>query len=226
MKKRIIFLFVLLVLISGIIIALKWWPVINQSIQIPAPIPILQKSYTADELHIKTIKSTIDCDKDSIDDYTDIMLGARAYIDSRPKYKSDYYLGGYPPDGVGVCTDVIWKAFKAAGYSLKDMVDQDIAKNPKAYTTIQKADPNIDFRRVKNLKIFFSRNAISLTLDTTDVAAWQPGDIVIYVDSHIAMVSSKRNKTGRPYILHNAGRPTEEDRLTRKTIVGHYRWKG
>ena len=34
-----------------------------------------------------------------------------------------------PPDTEGVCTDVIWRAFKNAGYSLKDMVDEDIKNN-------------------------------------------------------------------------------------------------
>lgn len=31
--------------------------------------------------------------------------------------------GGYPPDNIGVCIDVVWRAFANAGYSLKDMVD-------------------------------------------------------------------------------------------------------
>jgi len=189
------------------------------------PIPVPKRTYTADDFHIKTIKSTIDYDKDGLDDYTDMMLGARAYINTKPKYKSGYYVGGYPPDGVGVCTDVIWEAFKSAGYSLKDMVDKDIAENPKAYKTIAKADPNIDFRRVKNLKTYFDRHATSLTLDINDVAAWQPGDIVIFEASHIAMVSDKRNKTGRAYIIHNAGHPVETDGLTWNKIAGHYRWK-
>ena len=183
-------------------------------------------SYSSSQLHIKTIKSKLDYDHDGIDDYTDMMLGARTYIRTKPHYKSGYYQGGYPPKGVGVCTDVIWEAFKSAGYSLKDMVDQDIADHPEAYkSTIQKPDPNIDFRRVKNLKIFFDRNAISLTLDTHDVSAWQPGDIVVYAQSHIAMISDKRNQSGRPYIIHNAGRPCEVDDLNWGQIVGHYRWK-
>ena len=68
-------------------------------------------------------------------------------------------------------------------------------------------------------------HATSLTLDINDVAAWQPGDIVIFEASHIAMVSDKRNKTGRAYIIHNAGHPVETDGLTWNKIAGHYRWK-
>ena len=38
-------------------------------------------------------------------------------------YQSKYYAGGYPDDGLGVCTDVIWQALQAAGYDLKALVD-------------------------------------------------------------------------------------------------------
>lgn len=65
------------------------------------------RSYTAAELGITELKSSTDYDGDGLDDYTDIMLGARAYIDTEPKYKSVYYEGGYPTDDYGVCTDVI-----------------------------------------------------------------------------------------------------------------------
>lgn len=183
-----------------------------------------KKSYTGEYFGIETIKSEIDYNNNGIDDYTDIMLGARAYVENKPVYKSKYYEGGYPPDGIGVCTDVIWKAFENAGYSLKDLVDADISKNLDCYTTITVQDANIDFRRVKNLKIFFARNAQSLTLDPNDIAEWQPGDIVIY-PGHIAIVSDKRSRIGRAYIIHHGGQPIlEEDALTRREIVGHYRW--
>ena len=182
------------------------------------------KSYTADDFKIKTLVSDCDYDGDGIDDYRDIMEGARKHIKTKPKYDGSYHEGGYPPEGVGVCTDVIWKGFKNAGYSFKDLVDTDISENLEAYTTIDTPDPNIDFRRVKNLKIFFARNAESLTLDPNEIEQWQPGDIVIY-SKHIAIVSDKRNSKGQAYIIHHGGQPIlEEDALTRQNIVGHYRW--
>ena len=185
-----------------------------------------QKSYHAADFGIKTIKSERDQNHNGIDDYTDILVGARAYVETNPKYKSGYYQGGYPPDGIGVCTDVIWEAFQNAGYNLKKLVDQDIAAHPQAYTGINAPDPNIDFRRVKNLAVFFARNAQSLTTDVSDIESWQPGDIVVYT-KHIAIISDKRDEDGRPYIIHNAGQPIfEEDALTRYTVVGHYRWNG
>lgn len=188
---------------------------------------IPQKTYTGEDFGIKRIISTVDYDGDGIDDLTDILQGARAYLKTNPKYKSAYYAGGYPPDGEGVCTDVIWKAFKNAGYSLKDLVDADIKSDPDAYPGVNGSpDPNIDFRRVRNLKVFFEHNALSLTTDTADIAQWQPGDIVVF-EGHIAIVSDKRNKKGVPYILHNAGQPVkEEDAMSSFTVTGHYRWVG
>ena len=41
-------------------------------------------------------------DKDGIDDYTDIMQSARAYLKTKPKYKSGYYEGGYPRKARGL----------------------------------------------------------------------------------------------------------------------------
>lgn len=183
-----------------------------------------KKHYTDKDFNITFNKSNIDYDKDGIDDYTDIYEGALAYIKTKPKYKSKYYSGGYPNDNYGVCTDVIWKALNNAGYNLKDMVDEDILNNQKLYN-IEKPDPNIDFRRVKNLKIFMDRNITSLTTDTNEITKWQKGDIVVF-KKHIAIISEKRNKKGIPYIVHNSGNGRyEEDALLRYDIVGHYRFK-
>ena len=49
--------------------------------------------------------STVDADGDGVDDQTDMLDNALAYVDTRPKYKSRYYQTGYPGDGYGVCTD-------------------------------------------------------------------------------------------------------------------------
>ena len=183
---------------------------------------IPSKSYTASELGLTELCSPLDADGDKIDDWHDIMLGARAYIEADPSYKSRYYEGGYPDDGYGVCTDVIWKGFAAAGYDLKSLVDSHIAENPELYP--DEADPNIDFRRVKNLSIFFEHNAQSLTISTDDPESWQPGDIVVY-ENHIAICSDKRNKNGLPFIIHHGPLGAREaDELESKDIIGHYRW--
>ena len=185
-----------------------------------------KKSYTAEDFGIETIYSTFDYNNNNVDDYTDILLGAKIDAKNKPKYDGSYFDGGYPPDDIGVCTDVVWRAFKNAGYCLRDMVDKDITNRPDAYTSIETKDKNIDFRRVRNLRVFFEKYAIKLTIDKNDVSQWQAGDIVIFGDDkHIGIVSDKRNKDGQTYIIHNAGQPVrEEDCLKYWTPTGHYRF--
>lgn len=190
-----------------------------------------KKVYYAKDFGIETIISKTDYDNDGIDDYTDILQGAKKEAKNKPKYKSAYYAGGYPPENEGVCTDVVWRALKNAGYSLKDMVDEDIANNVGEYPRVNgKPDPNIDFRRVPNLKVYFERNQIILTTDLYIIEEWQPGDIVIFGTSHIGIISDKRNKQGIPYLIHNAGQPNREEDILKiynewNQITGHYRMK-
>ena len=79
---------------------------------------IPKRYYSAEEFGIKTITSSVDYNGNGIDDYTDIMIGARNDAENKPKYDGSYQNGGYPPNDIGVCTDVIWRAFKNAGYCL------------------------------------------------------------------------------------------------------------
>ena len=188
-------------------------------------------TYTAEDFGIETIISKTDYDNDGIDDYTDILQGAKIEAKNKPTYRSTYYSGGYPPDNEGVCTDVIWRALKNAGYTLKDMVDKDIKENTDKYPRVNdNPDPNIDFRRVPNLKVYFERNHIVLTTDLSQIEQWQPGDIVVFGSTHIGIISDKRNKKGIPYLIHNGGQPIrEEDFLETydkyEPISGHYRLK-
>ncbi len=170
------------------------------------------------------LTSPYDADGDGTDDFTDMVEGARAYIATDPEYVSGYYAGGYPDEGEGVCTDVIWHAFEAAGYCLKDMVDADIKANKELYP--DHADSNIDFRRVRNLLVFFQRHAEELTVSFTDPEDWMPGDIVIF-DGHIAICSDKRNSQGIPYLIHhgnNVTRAHEGNDMKYMGIVAHFRY--
>ena len=136
----------------------------------------------------------MDKDGDGTDDQTDILTNALVYVKKRPIYKSRYYQTGYPDDRYGVCTDVVGYALKKSGYDLRELVDEDIRKNPKDYD-IDEPDKNIDFRRVKNLKIYFEHTAISLTTDVNDIEQWQGGDIVVF-KNHIGVISDRRNVEG------------------------------
>jgi len=184
--------------------------------------------YSAEEFGIQTVTSSVDFNNNGIDDYRDIVIGARMDAENKPKYDGSYHAGGYPPEDIGVCTDVVWRAFKNAGYNLKEMIDEDINNHTDLYPRVGGTpDPNIDFRRVPNLKVFFERYGVSLTLDPSETAQWQPGDIVTFGDKHIAIISDRRNKNGIPYIIHNGGQPRrEEDALTRyrPEISGHFRF--
>lgn len=215
-RRRPVLLAVLLLLIAAVG-ALLWWR-------------LSHRAYTAGELGITELSSPTDADGDGVDDWHDMMQGARDYIASKPHYKSKYYAGGYPDDGCGVCTDVIWQAFRAAGYELKDLVDEDIAAHPERYGNITAPDPNIDFRRVSNLDRFFRANALVLPCDFSDPELWQPGDIVTFGNSdHIAICSDKRRADGIPWIIHHgnaAEGAVEADQIMRSEVTGHYRWTG
>ena len=183
--------------------------------------------YPSSRFGIDTYISENDADGDGIDDQTDILQSAKAYLATEPEYKSAYYEGGYPDDGFGVCTDVVAQGMLGAGYDLMELVSADIAEHPEDYA-IDRADKNIDFRRVVNLLVYFGHTAESLTTDPSDISAWQGGDIVVF-PHHIAIVSDNRNFRGVPFILHHANPQQtnyEEDKLEScGEILGHFRIK-
>lgn len=181
-------------------------------------------SFSSEFFDITPFVSSVDKDKDSIDDQRDILNNVYAYIETKPKYKSVYYNGGYSNDEYGVCTDLVAIALKNAGYDLMELVNADILKNPNDYN-IEVVDKNIDFRRVRNLIVYFENHAIALSTDLNDIEEWQGGDIVIFKE-HIGIISSKRNYKGIPLLIHH-GNPYqiryEEDVLEKYEIIGHYR---
>ncbi len=211
MKKRILIGIGILIIVIGILV----WT-LNYLTLLP------HKFYTNSDFGIATYYSEIDKDNDGVEDQKDILESARAYLETKPKYKSKYYSEGYPDDEYGVCTDVVAFALLNAGYNIRDLLNQDVLENREKYD-IEKVDKNIDFRRVKNMKVYLDNHAISLTTDYQEIAEWQGGDIVVF-PTHIGIVSNNRNKKGISYILHNGGQIVyEEDILNRYEIVGHYR---
>ena len=160
--KKVINIFLVLLSIIAVVLVYKVLYILNI---------IPKKVYNASDFNIEVVKSDNDQDNDGIDDYTDILLGARKDAINHTKYVADSYtIGGYPDDSIGVCTDVVWRAFKEAGYLLKDLVDTDIEENISLYPAVNgKPDTNIDFRRVRNLKVFFDRYALILTSDINKI---------------------------------------------------------
>ncbi len=186
---------------------------------------IPKKTYRNADFDIEQYISEHDEDLDGVDDQSDILMSVREYIATKPKYKSKYYGSGYPDDQYGVCTDVVAYGLLGAGYDLRELLDVDIKEN-RGYYDIDTVDKNIDFRRVRNLKVFFDRYAQSLTTDIYEIEQWQGGDIIVF-EKHIGIVSDKRNKKGIPYLIHHANPyqfSYEEDILEqRQDIIGHYR---
>ena len=184
---------------------------------------------------IPRVLALSDKNGNGVSDTDDLIAGGRAEAGRAPIYRSNYYQGGYPPEDEGVCTDVLWRAFRDAGYDLKSMVDKDIRANSRAYPRVGvRPDPNIDFRRVPNLNVFFARHAQKLSCeiipeDVPNLNLWQGGDIVVFKNpDHIAILSDRRNSQGIPYLLHNDGPWASEgddfmDWYTRG-IVAHYRF--
>jgi len=215
MKKKI---FIVLVIVCLIMIGILVYMLYEFNV-------IPHRKYTNSDFGIETYISTIDKDNDGVDDQTDILNSVREYIDSEPIYKSKYYAGGYSDDEYGVCSDVVANGLLGAGYDLMELVNSHIINNRDMYDIV-KIDKNIDFRRVRNLRVYFEETAISLTTDVNEIEEWQGGDIVIF-EKHIGIVSDKRNRNGIPFLIHHANPYQihyEEDVLEdRDDIVGHYR---
>lgn len=183
------------------------------------------------------IQSTYDQDNDGIDDFADLFFSAKKQIGIVTKYDTAYFSEAYPPEDKGACADIIWRSFEGAGYNFKIMIDQDIDLYPNDYPDESNSDSNINFRRVRNIKIFLDKYAYSLSTeiipnDKESIINWQLGDIVTYDQIsgglwHIAIISDKRNKEGIPFLIHNYGTGVQENDYLLKwpsEITGHYRW--
>jgi uncharacterized protein len=137
--------------------------------------------------------------------------------------KIDYPMGDLPPY-LGVCTDVIVRAYRQFGIDLQVRVHK---------SRVGSGDTNIDHRRVEVLRKFFARNGTSLPI-TTDPADYKPGDIVTYYmpngwlsKTHIAIVAAEKTATGVPLVIHNRGWGVQaEDWLFAEKITGHFRYAG
>ncbi len=94
------------------------------------------------------------------------QIGKTTWYD--PEYKEIPYPMGDIPIERGVCSDVVVRALRdALNYDLQKQVYLDMRKNFSKYPKIwglQRADRNIDHRRVPNLITFFKRKGISLPI--------------------------------------------------------------
>lgn len=196
---------------------------------------LLEQVSLEPECKVPQLISSRDNNHNGISDPLDIVAGARQEVGKGTRYDSAYYQGGFPPEGKGACTDVVWRGFQNAGLDLKQMVDKDIRNNPQLYgPTGINPDPNIDFRRVSNLQIYFQQYAQELTTiivpgDRDNLSNWQAGDIVIFGAplEHIGIISDKRSRNGVPLLIHNAGPQASEGQYLLNwpsPLIHHYRY--
>jgi len=141
---------------------------------------------------------------------------------------------GYPngdvPANIGVCTDVIIRAYRSIDVDLQVLVHEDMLANKSIYDQRRytpKLDHNIDHRRCPNLQTYFTRQGAKLPV-TKKGSDYLPGDIVFWdvAAGHVGLVVDVQVKgTSRYKVVHNiGGGPQMEDFLFGATIVDHYRW--
>ncbi|WP_419905540.1 DUF1287 domain-containing protein [Kiloniella sp.] len=149
-------------------------------------------------------------------------------------YHAMSYPGGDVPAGIGVCSDVVIRSYRALGIDLQKLVHEDMRVNFASYPKIwglKTTDQNIDHRRVPNLRVFFTRNGQSL-VPTQDPADYFPGDLVSWNLNesgslpHIGIISDQKSADGIPLVVHNIGAgPKLQNMLFDYKITGHYRYQ-
>lgn len=154
-------------------------------------------------------------------------------VSYNPTYYSIDYPNGDVPETVGVCTDVVIRAYRKLNIDLQKEVHEDMKSNFSLYPNywgLKTTDKNIDHRRVPNLMKFFERHG-EVKAITNDAKDYAPGDIVCWNlgggTTHIGIVINKKSKDGtRNLIVHNIGSgQVIEDCLFDFKIIGHYRYK-
>ncbi|MET0286771.1 MAG: DUF1287 domain-containing protein [Polyangiales bacterium] len=156
-----------------------------------------------------------DLDDDGIPDPLDVALGALKTALNADRYDGRYQEIGYPngdvPREIGVCTDVVIRALRNAGFDLQRAVHDDIALAPEAYPMITRANASIDHRRVKSLLPYFQRHFEAHTTRLDDASdPLRPGD-VLFMDTfpdrpgteHVGMVADTRAPNGLPHVINN-----------------------
>jgi uncharacterized protein len=167
---------------------------------------------------------------------TRLITAARSQVGVTTVYDPAYvqlaFPGGDVPRGRGVCTDVIVRAYRdGLGLDLQALVNADMRAAFGAYPRtwgLRTTDRNIDHRRVPNLQTFLARKGARLPVFDR-AQNWQAGDLVTSLVGgtlpHIGIVSDRLAPSGRPLVIHNIGRGTqEEDVLFAHRITGRFRW--
>ena len=160
-----------------------------------------------------------DQDRDGIANGLDLLVGTHKVRINAAEYRQGYERMKYPNGDVkrdhGVCTDVIVRAYRNAGWDLQKILYRDMLKRPRAYGLKKGKKPNrhIEHRRVRRLIVYFKRYYKSLPIEFSHSQqgkeAWLPGDLVfmdtfgVGYPTHVGLVSDRLGKDGEPLIVNN-----------------------
>jgi hypothetical protein len=180
-----------------------------------------------------------DQDQDGIEDGLDLYLGTRKVALNAAEYRQGYEHIRYPNGEIkrdhGVCTDVIVRAFRNAGWDLQKLLYLDMRRSPRSYGLKAGKKPNrhIEHRRVRRLIIYFKRHFKALPIEfsstQTGNQVWLPGDL-LFMDTfgvgyptHVGLVSGRLGEDGEPLITNNwtDGYSTREMSLRQSATYTH-----
>lgn len=171
-----------------------------------------------------------------------VLEAARREVANGVRYDAGYYEMPYPggdvPADVGACTDLVVRAYRAAGIDLQKEVHEDrkadLAAYPKNPSDEKQLNPSLDHRRCRHLEVWFRRHAQAVTTstDTKSLAEWRPGDVAFFTftpgkktPDHVAVVSDKRLPNGIPFVVDQfPPKAGERFHLYNFYIHSHYRW--
>jgi len=168
----------------------------------------------------------------------DVTQAALARTQKDITYDGRYFSIPYPngdiPAYLGVCTDVVIRAYRKSGIDLQELVHKDMRANFALYPKrwgLRKPDRNIDHRRVPNLETYFSRHGQSFKVSKKPTS-YRAGDLVTWdLDPgrselpHIGILVPNPNGKGQPWVVHNIGSgPELSNSLFAWKITGHFRF--
>jgi len=244
--KPFLLIILILIIVLGIVLSIRELT-FKAEYEPPTAVTDILPRYRVFDMENTGIES--DADGDGINDQKDILLGAQKQLENKAKNimlfpdEANYYQGGDPPPDLALPTDIIARAFWEAGFDLRELVYKDISENfdqypLKAIWNQSYSDPDIDYRRIQNLEVFFRRNAQVLTTlfdpaQDQNLSQWLPGDVVFFdmdkdgYTDNAGIISDSTTRSGVPKVIYNYVEPgytCEQDILGKEIITGHYRY--
>jgi hypothetical protein len=164
-----------------------------------------------------------------------IMYHAKWQTTQDVTYDGSYRIIDYPngdvPSDIGVCTDVIIRAYRYVGYDFQESIHRSIIGRMDYYYPVRtknygdKPDSNIDHRRVRIIKKYLDLHWPESRI--TDIKDYQPGDILFWDNWHIGiLIDEKVPGTDRYYCVHNIGMgPVKGDVHYDEEKLEHFRFR-